>query len=129
MDREDSAIGPIHGEESTLIFGREFCAVAEGNACQRTDADVKGGRQNIRIISRPLGGAFAEAVLAARNQVVNAGGAIPRHAPIPFHVAVESKHFAVTIERKVIRVAHAAGDYLPVLSILIAAQNESPRRL
>ena len=102
--------------------------VAEFHACRRADPDVERGRQAVRIPVRPLGGAFAKAVIARADDVVDANGSIPGRAPVPFHVAVEAKQFAVRTEIDVVGIAETGGEQLNVLAIGIQARDETSGR-
>ncbi len=54
---------------------------------------------------------------------------VPRHSPIPFHVAVETEQFAIDIEGDVVGVALAGGEQFRVLPVEIHADDETAGRL
>src|SRR5436309_6313374 len=128
MNCDNAAVRPIHYVKRLLVFRRIFRAGAEFHACRRADPDVERGRQAVRIPVRPFGGAFAKTVIAAVDDVIDANGPIPRRAPVPFHVAVEAKPFAVWTEIDVVGVAETGGEQLNVLAVGIQARDETSGR-
>ena len=105
MNGNQTTIGPVANIKCLLVLHGEFCTGTEDNTCRTTDADRRRLRQAIRIIVRPLRAAFSEAVIATTNGMENMDRPIPGHSPVPFHITVEAKQFAVGIETNVIRVA------------------------
>ena len=117
VDRPHGAERPVEGEEGVLIFRWEFRARAEDRSGGRAGADVDGGGQRIGIISRPAAGSGAPAVVAAADDVIDAGGHVPRRSHVPLHVGVVGEELAVRIEGRVILVAEAAGEELDVFPV------------
>src|SRR6185503_16458630 len=94
MNRDDSSVSPVHDVKRPLVFLRPVRSSAELHACWRADANIDHWRERVMIPLRPFRCSFAKTVVAAGDQMINANGPVPWHAPIPFHVAVERKHFA-----------------------------------
>src|SRR5439155_12726292 len=98
-------------------------------ARRRANTNVHYWRKAIVVPFWPFGCPFAEAVIAAGDEMINANGPIPWRAPIPFHVAVEREDFALGANIEVIGVAHSRRDEFDVFAIRIEAEQESAWRL
>ena len=61
--------------------------------------------------------------------MIDADRTIPGHAPVPFHIAVKPKKFALRVEGDVVRVARAAGEEFAVPPVHVHAHDKSPRRM
>ena len=97
MDRDQAAIRPVVNVERLLILRRELRAVAERHAGRAADPDDGDRRIAVGIVLGPLGAPLAEAAVAAAHRVEDADRAVPRSAPVPFHVAVEAEELAVGV--------------------------------
>src|SRR5205814_6094800 len=74
-------------------------------------------------VGGPLAGAAAPAELRGAGAMVDAGGPVPGHAPVPLHVRVEREEFAVGVEGHVVGVAEAGQDQLPLLALGVGAED------
>src|SRR5438105_10940367 len=92
MDRNDSAISPIHCEQRLLVLFRKIRLCAELHARRRADADIDHWRQAVVVPLWPFRCAFTKPIITATHQMVDANRSVPRHAPIPFHIAVEAEN-------------------------------------
>ena len=119
VDGVHRAVGPVIREKGALIFRREFCAGAKHRASRAAGADVHGGGQGVRVIRRPAARAGAPSVVAAAHAVVDACRHVPRHAHVPFHVAVVGEQLAVRIEGDVVMIAEAGAKQLDFFSVRI----------
>ena len=129
MDRDQAAIRPVVNVERLLILRRELRAVAERHAGRAADPDDGDRRIAVGIVLGPLGAPLAEAAVAAAHRVEDADRAVPRSAPVPFHVAVEAEELAVGVERDVVGVALARGDELGILAVGIEPDDVAAGRL
>ena len=128
VNGEDSAIGPVEGVDGLLVFHGELGADAVAHAGRRTDADIEEAAEAIEVEGRPNAGARTPAELRRARAVVEANGTIPRHAPVPFHVAIEGEQLAIGIERDVVGVAETAEHQLPGLALRIGADDVAAGR-
>ena len=119
VDRPHGAVGPVEREHGALVFRGKLRAGAEDGAGRRAGADVDGAGQRVRIIRRPAAGTGAPAVVAAADDVVDAGGHVPRRAHVPLHVGVVGEELAVGIEGDVVLVAEAAGEELDAFAVRV----------
>src|SRR5690242_3645203 len=110
MNSEDSSVGPVHYEKRPFVFVWIIAFRPELYSGRRADADIDNRRETVGVIFRPLRAALAKSVVAAADDVHDPDRPVPRHAPIPFHVAVEAEQFAVGVERDVVGVAEAGGE-------------------
>src|SRR5436305_12452007 len=104
---EDSAIRPIEHEQGFAIFLRKLALGAEFHTRGRTDADIDSRWEAVGVILGPIGAAGTPAKFGARHAMINPRRPVPWQAPVPFHVAVEGEHLAVSIEVEVVGVAEA----------------------
>src|SRR6185503_6807182 len=111
-----------------ILLG-EIRALAGLHAGGRADADVHRGRQAVRVFLRPFRAALAKALVAAADDVINARWPVPRRAPVPFHVTVETEQLAVLVEIDVVGVALAAGEQFGVAAVPVEAHDVTPGRL
>ena len=117
-DGVDLTPAPIEDVERFLILGRELGAVTEGDAGGRAWSDVQGGGEAVRVEFRVLARAVAPAVLAAADDVVHAGGAIPGGVEVVLHVGVVREQVAVMIDRATVDITEATRKGLEGLSVL-----------
>ena len=129
MHSDQATVRPVAHVKRLLVLHREFRAGAETHAGRATDANRDGRGQAVGVIFRPFAAAFAESLVAAAHRMERANRAVPRIAPVPFHVAVEAKQFTVGIECNVVGVAFAGGEQFRVLAVEIHARDEAARRL
>src|SRR5262249_54036087 len=85
------------------------------------------GAEAVDVIGRPLAGAVAEAILRAADDVVDARGAIPRDADVPFHIGVVREKLTVAIEGSIELVAESCSDQLPGLALWIGPSDPALR--
>ena len=60
---------------------------------------------------------FAEAVVAAAHELVDARRPIPRRADVPLHVAVVGEQIAERVEGDVVVIAKPGGDHLEAFAV------------
>ena len=125
MHRNQSAISPIANIKGLLIFCGEFRTCSKDDTGRTTDADRRRLRQAIRVVLRPLGTPFPEAVVSTTDRMEHMDRTIPRAPPIPFHVAVEAKQFSIGIKTNVIRVSLTRGIQFGILPIQIDASHKA----
>src|SRR6185437_13370462 len=118
-----SAIRPVAEVNRLLILGGELGAEAVAHTGRRADADIHGGGQAVFIVSGPLAGAVTPAELRPADAVIYPRRPIPRHAPVPFHVAIEGEQFVVGVEGDVVGVAEDAEHDFEVLAVGVAAED------
>ena len=122
------AIGPVQAIDGLLILGREFGSQTGGDSHRGTRANPVGTRQAVRIPLRPFAGAGTPAKVSTTGHMVEARGAVPWCACVPFHVRVIGKEFSVYVECHVIGIPESHSEGFPVFTILIKAGNPSAWR-
>src|SRR5438045_866152 len=123
MDSQNAPVSPVVDVEGVSITLREMAARAEFDSCWRGKTDVERGRERLWEIIRPLGSTATPAEISAGDNMVYTIGAVPRRADVPFHIRIESEHFAIAIESDIERVAKSSRNQLKGFALGVGAQN------
>ena len=111
------AVAPIANEHRLLILRRELGPGAEGHARRGTRPDVADSRQVIHVVRRVLAGAVAPAELAAAGHLAHARRPVPRRVEVVLHVGVVSEQVALRVVGRVVLIAEADAEKLPLLTV------------
>ena len=82
---------------------------AEFDSGRRGQTDVERRWERFGKIIWEFRGSATPAEISPGNNMIHAIGPIPRGTDIPFHVSIESEHFAIRIESNVEGIAKSAG--------------------
>ena len=77
----------------------------------------------------PLCGTFAKPIVATSHRMKHVNRAIPGSSPVPFHVAVKAKQFAIGVEGNIVRVALSGRKQFDILAVQIHSSDITTGRL
>ena len=117
MHRVHRSVGPIASVNGVLIGCGKGCAEPRDDARGRAGTDVQQRRHDVGTVSEQLARRFAEAVVAAADEMIDARRAIPRRADVPLHVTVVREEIAECVEGDVEVIAKSGDDHLEAFAV------------